>query len=382
MRIRTSATALTVAVAGAGLWLTSTTGVVASEAPPTEDPCLSGTVEAAEAESVVDNELDCAIESLEVDFGDGVTLPVQPETGGVTFSLAGSQDREVTEYQLYTSADGELVAAAGEEVFGSDEATEEFEEEVGLHTHDEASEKRGRHGRSKHAPADEAQAHGHGDSDAIVPALFRVGDDDGSVLPTVAISTMCASTDQNRTGTTWTAPLQWRYNSSGQPSTTSLTRINNAAGRVPAGTNHCGWTRSFKLSETYLGTTSTHSGVLTSTCAGSNGQNIVGWGGFSDTGTLGATCRYTIGSRIVEADIKFNETKSWYTASSTTDCSGSRYDLQGVALHEWGHAVGLLHVPQASGLVMRPRMSTCVTNDRALGRGDYQGLRDAYGYAS
>lgn len=381
MRIRTGAMAATVAVAGASLWLTSMTGVVASETPATEDPCLTGTVDAEDADEVVDSELDCAIESLEVDFGDGVVLPVQPANGGVSYSLAASEDLPVTEYQVYTSADGELATAAGDDVHGTDDAVEELEDELGVHAHDEDHESARRDAEHRRSGDDEVEeASTDTASDAVVSALFRPGT--GVVLQAATVTTMCASGDQADTGTTWSDPLRWRYSSAGQPSTAALTRINAAAGRIPAGTNHCSLTRKFKLSETYLGTTSTRPGVTDTTCSPSNGANIVGWGTFTNASVLGATCRYTIGSRIVEADIAFNSSRTWYTGSSTTGCTGSRYDLQGVAFHEWGHAVGLAHVPQASGLVMRPTFEYCVTNDRKMGRGDYRSMRDTYGYAS
>lgn len=49
--------------------------------------------------------------------------------------------------------------------------------------------------------------------------------------------------------------------------------------------------------------------------------------------------------KIVESDTRFDNTsRSWVT--TTTGCTGSRYDLLSVATHEMGHWVGLGHVAE------------------------------------
>jgi predicted Zn-dependent protease len=54
------------------------------------------------------------------------------------------------------------------------------------------------------------------------------------------------------------------------------------------------------------------------------------------------------------------------------------YDLQSVATHEFGHALGLGHVSNPS-LTMHHFAPYCSTAPRTLGRGDVRGLRALYG---
>ncbi|MHC4820093.1 MAG: invasin domain 3-containing protein [Planctomycetota bacterium] len=48
---------------------------------------------------------------------------------------------------------------------------------------------------------------------------------------------------------------------------------------------------------------------------------------------------------IVDSDIEINDDKTW---SVTTPGTPGRPDLQSIIAHEWGHAIGLDHVPQAN----------------------------------
>lgn len=68
-----------------------------------------------------------------------------------------------------------------------------------------------------------------------------------------------------------------------------------------------------------------------------------------------------------ESDIMFNKNKLWSTAST---CSGSRYDLRGLAVHEFGHAFGLNHVAESTDQVMGDKSGYCDTYMRKLQRGD------------
>lgn len=85
---------------------------------------------------------------------------------------------------------------------------------------------------------------------------------------------------------------------------------------------------------------------------------------------------WTTGGTTVASDMVFNTSYSW---SNTATCSGSKYDLQGVATHEWGHVFGLAHDATAgSQQVMKPASSTCETAQRKLGAGDVAGITWLY----
>ncbi|HYH44197.1 MAG TPA: matrixin family metalloprotease, partial [Thermoanaerobaculia bacterium] len=76
------------------------------------------------------------------------------------------------------------------------------------------------------------------------------------------------------------------------------------------------------------------------------------------------------GQVIVETDVSFNSNVSWNT-------NGSNYDVQAVAAHEFGHALGIHHT-QLTG-TPRPTMyaSYFGTDGRTLATDDQQALQCA-----
>jgi len=81
-----------------------------------------------------------------------------------------------------------------------------------------------------------------------------------------------------------------------------------------------------------------YAGSTSVTSHGYNGLNTVCWKNEGATGTLAtAYWWYWISNNIIfEADMVFNDYYPWST-------SGSDYDIETVALHEFGHLVGLAH---------------------------------------
>ncbi len=75
---------------------------------------------------------------------------------------------------------------------------------------------------------------------------------------------------------------------------------------------------------------------------------------------------------IVDADIIFNSATNFTTLASTT-----RFDIQGVATHEFGHTFGLNHSAVASA-TMFPTTSTGKTDARAISVDDVAGINGVY----
>jgi len=102
-----------------------------------------------------------------------------------------------------------------------------------------------------------------------------------------------------------------------------------------------------------------------------NNYNEILW---RDLGTYNALAVATIwvsGSTIIEADMSFNTRYSWST-------SGSYYDVQTVALHEFGHWVGLDHSSSYGSIMYYQYKGT----QRHLGSDDLAGIRYIYGNAA
>ena len=64
----------------------------------------------------------------------------------------------------------------------------------------------------------------------------------------------------------------------------------------------------------------------------------------------------------------------------TTSFPTNRIDLQGVACHEYGHALGMGH-SSASGATMRPSISGTGTAQRSINNDDIAGIQSSYGAA-
>lgn len=136
----------------------------------------------------------------------------------------------------------------------------------------------------------------------------------------------------NLLGFQWPVGTNVRYRINANTS-----QVSDEASAVSKAGNTWSALNSAGLRLTYQGSTST-------TEHGYNGSNTVNWKDEGDNSTLGTSYIWYSGNTILETDLVFNDYYNWST-------SGSNYDVETVALHEFGHWVGLDHT--SSG-IMRP----------------------------
>jgi len=99
-----------------------------------------------------------------------------------------------------------------------------------------------------------------------------------------------------------------------------------------------------------------------------NGTNSISWVHEGNSGALATSYTWYSGGTILETDMVFNDYYTWST-------SGSHYDIETVALHEFGHWVGLGH---SNTGIMRPSYSGI---QRSIGSDAIAGFMAMYGGA-
>ncbi len=200
-----------------------------------------------------------------------------------------------------------------------------------------------------------------------------------SAIVTASTVPGCSAASYIYASSKWATAWRWYYNSTSQADTASLAAIQGAFNLWTSGANRCtGAIYNSSFVNTYIGGTSKATNVTTAAgCAAPDGFNVVGWGALP-TGVLALTCRYSMGTAVFEADMKFNSAISFYTGSSTGSCTGAQFDLREIAAHEAGHVVNLAHSPQSDSQLMKPGFNVCETNQRLLAPGDILGLLANY----
>lgn len=191
---------------------------------------------------------------------------------------------------------------------------------------------------------------------------------------TAATPSSCTDRTFTKLGFRWKAPVNWSYNPAGQK-VAGAAAIRAGADAWTGAIASCGKKVTSTAADRLAGNSTQAVGVTaTAGCGTSSGASVVGWGALP-SGTLAVTCVWSRSGVAVEVDQRYTTAQQW---SATTTCTGTRFDLRGVATHEWGHAYGLGHTTQASGLVMRPASTTCATGQRTLGLGDVLGIDALY----
>lgn len=193
---------------------------------------------------------------------------------------------------------------------------------------------------------------------------------------TAAATTKCTSTANARNPYRWSSTVQWYYNESGQKSSYAKDALRKAANAWTGTIASCDRTVTSSARNSYVRLATQVPGLTDKGgCSKSNGYSVVGWGKLP-SGTLGVTCVWYDGNGVAkESDQRYATSYKW---SSTTTCSGARFDTQAVATHEWGHLYGLGHVKTGTGQVMEPSGGYCDTGSRTLGLGDMTGIAAIY----
>lgn len=104
---------------------------------------------------------------------------------------------------------------------------------------------------------------------------------------------------------------------------------------------------------------------------GRDGQNTVGWR-LLEAGTLAVTCTLMTPGLPQEFDIQFSFAPAWTLGTTVVNV-----DLQSVAIHEFGHALGLKHSTVSGSVMYSGYKRGTILREPAAD--DLAGLRELYG---
>ena len=118
-----------------------------------------------------------------------------------------------------------------------------------------------------------------------------------------------------------------------------------------------------------------YAGPSSQTTTTFDSTNLVVFRNASSGSAIATTYWWSSGSRIIDADIVFWDGAFQFFAGSS-GCSGGFF-IEDIAVHEFGHALGLGHSASTSA-TMYPSTSSCNTALRSLDADDLAGVRALY----
>jgi hypothetical protein len=186
-------------------------------------------------------------------------------------------------------------------------------------------------------------------------------------------------------GASWPGAYSWAFRRATTPNEmtkkAATRELKKAVNNNSNSSNACGLADQVDLPNNYQGSTTQASDVTSQPACVGNPQpiNVTEFGPMGGGGILAATCTYSSGGTITNADVKLNTNFEWW--EGTGGCTGQVFGLQGVQTHEYGHAVGVGHVSEADhgNLTMSTNINgTCSNFEASLGQGDVLALRDLY----
>jgi hypothetical protein len=205
----------------------------------------------------------------------------------------------------------------------------------------------------------------------------------GVQLVAAAVTDPCKDGAYNLSGVKWGTDFAWFYQSATTPSNFTASAaagaFQRAVNHITGGYTNCGLTDNVGATNTYLGTTPVAANINNDgSCGLGDKANVVGFGALPKN-YLGFTCWWTMNGVVFEADMRLNKAYYRFYVKKPSSCS-SRFSIEAVATHEFGHAFGLAHVSETyhPSLTMSTALRPCQASESTLGLGDVRGLSALY----
>jgi hypothetical protein len=195
----------------------------------------------------------------------------------------------------------------------------------------------------------------------------------------------CDNTDRAVGLAKWKSTFRWWYAPRDEVSSYSRNRFGSAIQTWVSGLTRCSTTLFPNgLKASFMGNSSRRPSINANlSCpAFPDGTSVVGWRPIlpNDFDAIGVTCSWGPLAglfEIQESDSILSSNTDWYFPEFASPCYQA-YDMQKVATHEFGHAIGLDHGSSVSGQVMDAFEGKCLTDRRRLGLGDLYALVEKY----